>query len=212
MTRRQLPATRRPLIVSAIRLSIATIAWNLLAGGVALGAWLITGSLALGGFGLNTLIDMSASVVLVWRFWKDADDPKAAAKLEHRAEVAIALAMLGVAAFLAVQASHSIASQTHPDTSAAGVAVTVASLLLLPWLAHAKAQVARRIPSRALRADAILTGASAALAALTLAALVASTAFGWWWADAAAALAIALVLAVEVVRAARVILHRARAS
>ena len=196
---------RRSLVATAIRLSILTVGWNLVAGGVALGASLAGGSLALGGFGLNALIDLSASVVLVWRFWKDADDPQAAATLEDRAEVAIAAAMLAVATYLAVQASHSLATRSHPASSAVGLGVTVASLVLLPWLAHAKLRVARRLSSRALRADAILTGASATLAGLTLAALVAYAVYAWWWTDAAAALVIAAALLVEVTRAARVI-------
>jgi divalent metal cation (Fe/Co/Zn/Cd) transporter len=190
---------------------VLTIGWNLVAGGLALGASLAAGSLSLGGFGLNTLIDMSASAVLVWRFWKDADEPIAAAKLERRAEVAIGVAMLGVAIFLTAQAVHSLRTGSHPETSPVGLGVTIASLALLPWLSHAKAQVARWLPSRALRADAILTGASAALAALTLAALLANAVFDWWWADATAALVIAAVLAVEVTRAARAILRSGQA-
>lgn len=210
MPARSTALSRRSLIASAIWLSVATIGWNLAAGGLALSAALVAGSLSLGGFGLNTLIDMSASGVLVWRFSKDADDPKAAAQLERRAEVAIGLAMLAVVIFLVAQALHSIGAGSHPGTSPVGLAVTVASLLLLPWLSHAKGRIARNIPSRALRADAILTGASAALAGLTLAALVANSAFGWWWADAVAALVIAALLAVEVVRAAHAILGRRR--
>ena len=76
-----------------------------MAGGLALGVSLVGGGLSLGGFGLNAIIDLSASVVLVWRFWKDADDPEAAAALERRAELAIAAAMLGVATYLTAQAS-----------------------------------------------------------------------------------------------------------
>lgn len=197
---------RRSLIASAIRLSLFTIGWNLVAGGLALGVSLVGGGLSLGGFGLNAIIDLSASVVLVWRFWKDADDPEAAAALERRAELAIAAAMLGVATYLTAQASHSLATTSHPRTSAIGLGVTVASLALLPWLAHAKLRVAQRLPSRALRADAILTGASATLAGLTLAALLANAIGSWWWADAAAALVIAAVLLIEVTRAGSAIL------
>lgn len=197
---------RRSLIATAIRLSALTIAWNLLAGGLALGVSLAGGSLALAGFGLNALIDLSASAVLVWRFWKEADDPRAAATLERRAELAIAAAMLAVAMYLTAQAAHSLATTSHPVTSAVGLGVTVASLALLPWLSHAKLRVARSLPSRALRADAILTGASATLAALTLAALLANAVYEWWWTDAVAALVIAVTLLAEVTRAASGIL------
>jgi len=200
--------SRRSLTSSAIRLSVLTIVWNAVAAGLALVAALSAGSLSLGGFGLNTLIDTSASVVLVWRFWKDADDPAAAARLERRAEIAIGIAMLGVATYLVVQGLHAVATGTHPDTSAVGLGVTIASVVALPWLSHAKRRIAFGLASRALRADAILTGASAALAALTLLALAVNSVFGWWWADATAALLIAAVLVVEVMRAARAIVRR----
>jgi divalent metal cation (Fe/Co/Zn/Cd) transporter len=208
---RSQPLPRHSLLTSAIWLSALTIGWNVVAGGLAIGVSLAAGSLSLGGFGLNALIDTGASVVLVWRFWKDRDDPRAAATLERRAEVAIGAAMLGVAIFLSAEASHALATASHPETSPGGLAITIASLALLPWLSHAKLRVARSLPSRALRADAILTGASATLAGLTLVALSADALFNWWWADAAAALVIAATLVAEVTRATTAI-HFGRAA
>jgi divalent metal cation (Fe/Co/Zn/Cd) transporter len=82
------------------------------------------------------------------------------------------------------------------------VTLTVASVLVLPWLARAKLRVAAQLRSRALRGDAVLTGASAVLGGLTLTALLLNRELGWWWADAAAALVIAAALAAEATRAA----------
>jgi divalent metal cation (Fe/Co/Zn/Cd) transporter len=73
---------------------------------------------------------------------------------------------------------------------------------VLPWLGRAKLRVALALPSPALRGDGVLTIAAAALAAITLVALVATSALGWWWADPAAALLIAAALAVEATRVA----------
>jgi divalent metal cation (Fe/Co/Zn/Cd) transporter len=194
--------SRASLVSSALHLSYLTIAWNLVGGIAAFASALIGGSLALGGFGLNMLIDTSASAVLVWRFKHEQRKPDAADRLEERAEVAIGVAMLGVAVYLAIHAVLDLADRSHPKTPVLGLIVTIASLIALPWLASRKLRVASRLPSRALRADAILTGASAALAATTLAALLANSLFGWWWADASAALVVAALLALEGSRAA----------
>jgi divalent metal cation (Fe/Co/Zn/Cd) transporter len=195
------PAPRIVLVSSAIRLSFLTIGWNLVAGVVTLAASVSSGSLSLGGFGLNTLIDTAASGALVWRFKKEASDERAAEQLERRAETAIGLAMYGAALYLTVQGVHALVVGAHPKSSVVGAVISGASLIFLPGLAYTKARVASLLGSRALRGDAILTGASAGLALLTLSALVANSLLGWWWADAVAALLIAAALGTEASRA-----------
>ena len=196
-----MPADRRHLVRSALRLSYLTIAWNLAAGASALALALIAGSLSLGGFALSTLIDMGASVALVWRFTMEARDASAAERLERRAEALIGAAMFAAALFLAVESVRALVESAHPESSAGGLVVSSVSLVFLPPLARAKWRVAVSLRSRALRGDSVLTGASSILALLTLVALVLNRALGWWWADAAAALAIAAALATEAVRA-----------
>jgi divalent metal cation (Fe/Co/Zn/Cd) transporter len=197
------PPSRIALVASAIRLSLLTIAWNLVAGTVTLAASVTSGSLSLGGFGLNTLIDTCASVALVWRFKKEAHDASAAERLERRAETAIGLAMYAAALYLLGQGVHALVVGTHPATSVVGMVVSGLSLVLLPGLAYTKARLASMLGSRALRGDAILTAASAGLALLTLGALILDSALGWWWADAGAALVIATALGTEASRAIR---------
>ena len=196
-----MPADRRHLVRSALRLSYLTIAWNLAAGGSALALALSAASLSLGGFALSTLIDMGASVALVWRFTMEARDASAAERLERRAEALIGAAMFAAALFLAVESVRALVERAHPETSVGGVVVSSVSLVFLPPLARAKWRVARSLHSRALRGDSILTGASCVLALLTLVALVLNRALGWWWTDAVAALAIAAGLATEAARA-----------
>jgi divalent metal cation (Fe/Co/Zn/Cd) transporter len=195
------PLRRVVLVSAAIRLSFLTIGWNLVAGVMTLAASVSSGSLSLGGFGLNTLIDTAASGALVWRFKKEASDESAAERLERRAETAIGLAMYAAALYLTVQGVHSLVVGAHPKTSVVGAVISGASLIFLPGLAYTKARVASLLGSRALRGDAILTGASAGLALLTLSALVANSLLGWWWADAVAALLIAAALGTEASRA-----------
>jgi divalent metal cation (Fe/Co/Zn/Cd) transporter len=195
------PLPRVALVSSAIRLSFLTIGWNLVAGVLTLAASVSSESLSLGGFGLNTLIDTAASGALVWRFKKEASDESAAERLEGRAETAIGLAMYAAALYLTVQGVHSLVVGAHPKNSIVGAVISGLSLIFLPGLAYTKARVASLLGSRALRGDAILTGASAGLAMLTLAALLASSWLNWWWADAGAALLIATALGTEASRA-----------
>jgi divalent metal cation (Fe/Co/Zn/Cd) transporter len=186
----------------AIRLSLVTIAWNMIGGTVAVTSAIAYGSLSLAAFGLSMLIDTGASAALVWRFKREVRDPKGADRLEARAEVAIGIAMACAALYLLLQSAHSLWHGSHPETAQPGIAVSVASLLFLPWLARAKWRVAAELGSNALRGDSLLTAASATLAGLTLAALVLYSALGWWWTDAVAAAVIAGALLFEASRAA----------
>jgi divalent metal cation (Fe/Co/Zn/Cd) transporter len=191
---------RSTLLASALRLSYATIAWNGVVGAVALGVAVVDESPALAAFALNALLDSSASVVLVWRFRRERRDPGGAARLERRALAGVAAAMVLVAAYVGLEAVRALAEGEHPEASPFGAAISAASVLVLPWLGRAKLRVAAGLPSAALRGDAVLTLASAALAATTLVALVVNAALGWWWADPAVALVIAGALGFEGVR------------
>lgn len=191
---------RAELVASALRLSYFTIGWNGAVGAAALVVSVIDGSLALAGLALTALLDSSASVVLVSRFRKERHDSEAAERLERRAQAWVALTMLVVAVYVGVQAIRALAGGSHPEASAFGLILATASLVVLPWLARLKLRVASRLDSKALRGDGILTAASAALAAVALAALLVNSAFGWWWADPTAALLIATALAIEATR------------
>jgi len=195
-------APRSALVASALRLSYFTIAWNGVIGAAALVVSTVSDSLALAGFALNALLDSSASAVLVWRFRRERSDPPAAERLERRAQAFIAGAMLIVALYVGFEAIRALIDASHADESALGVLLAIVSLFVLPWLGRMKLEVASALPSRALRGDAVLTLAAAALSAITLVALLASGAFGWWWADPLAALIIAGFLGAEAVRVA----------
>lgn len=193
---------RAEALSAAIGLSLLTIAWNVVGGFVAVGSAVVYSSLSLAAFGLSMLIDTTASAALIWRFKLEVRDPEAADRVERRAEVAIGVAMVATALYLTLMSLHALWRGSHPETSVTGIVVSLASLVFLPWLARSKWRVAAELGSRALRGDSLLTAASSALAALTLAALVANAWFDWWWADAVAALGIAAALVFEATRAA----------
>lgn len=185
---------RRRYLRIALSLSAISIAWNGVAGTIAVYVALSTGGLALLGFGVDAVIDSVASVALIWRFLAEASRPERAARVEILAERVVGIALIALAVYLVVASARSLAVQAHPEPSFVGVALLLASAAALPPLAYAKNRVASRLGSGALRADSVLTAAAGLLALIGLASLALSEAFGFWWADAGAALIVAVIV------------------
>jgi divalent metal cation (Fe/Co/Zn/Cd) transporter len=188
---------RHDNIVAAVRWSALSVAWALVVAIASLVAGFAADSTALVGFGLASLLDGSASSVLVRRFRHERLDLRPSDELERRAAQAIGAVMFLIAGYLAVRAIMALAEGSGPESSALGVVLTGASILVLPVLAAAKLRLAKPLRSQALRADGVISAAGAVLAAATLLGLVFNTALGLWWADSVAALLIAVVLARE---------------
>jgi divalent metal cation (Fe/Co/Zn/Cd) transporter len=188
---------RSALVRRAILLSVASIVLSGLLGGIAVGVGFLTNRLSLLGFGFDAAIDSVASIVLVWRFRIEALDPQRAERAERLAERVVASVLLVLATYLAYQSVRALVTGSRPETEVAGLAISVASLLVLPLLAIAKYRVARALESLALRADSVLTAIAVALALLSLLGIVLTETFGISWADSLAALAVAAVLARE---------------
>jgi divalent metal cation (Fe/Co/Zn/Cd) transporter len=177
-------------------LCAVTVTWNMVVGGAAVLTAVVTGSLVLIGFGLNAVVDSSVSALLVWRF--RAEETGHAERAEGAERIALraaAVAFILIALYLVIQSTRAVLSSSHAKATVFAVAEAGASLVVLPILAHGKYTLARRLDSRALRADSLLTCSGVALAAAALIALVLRRAIGWWWADPAAALVIAVLLA-----------------
>jgi divalent metal cation (Fe/Co/Zn/Cd) transporter len=124
----------------------------------------------------------------------ESAQPERAARVERTAERVIGIALIVLAVYLVAGAVRALAGESHPEGSTASLALLLASVLVLPALAVAKYRVAATLGSGALRADSVLTGVAALLAAISLASLAASDTLGLWWADAAAALVVAMIV------------------
>jgi divalent metal cation (Fe/Co/Zn/Cd) transporter len=192
--------TRASLTSAAVRWSAASVGWAACAGSLSLIAGVLASSIALVAFGASSLLDGSASVVLVWRFRHERSGGDAAL-VEQRAAVAVGLVMGVVAVYLAVRSVDALATQHGPEGSALGIVPTATSVLVLPVLACAKLRLAASLGSPGLRADGVLSLAGASLAAATLLSLAAKSALDWWWADSLAALLVSTLLLFEGLRA-----------
>jgi divalent metal cation (Fe/Co/Zn/Cd) transporter len=190
-------AGRPELARSAVVACACSVAWAAVAGVTSVAAGAVTGSLALLAFGLDSVIDGSASAALVWRFRLDLRRAGRLVHAERTAARIVAAAMLAAAVYVVSQAARALITGVHPGWSVTGTALLAGSLAVLPVLGYLKLQLARQLRSRALRGDGVLSAAGAALAAMALAGLALDRSLGWWWADPAAASLIALFLFVE---------------
>lgn len=169
----------------ALRLAWATVAWNVIEAVVAIGAGTAAGSVALIGFGLDSTIEVGSALVIIWQF-SGLD-----AQREQRALKLIAASFFALAAYVAVRALIDLASVNEPDPSAIGIALALASLIVMPLLARAKRRTGRRLGSVTVVADSQQTVLCTYLSAVLLVGLVLNATVGWWWADAVAGLVIA---------------------
>ena len=172
----------------------SSVAWAVLAGATALIVGVMVGSVALIGFGGDSIVDGGASAVLVWRFSAERSASSHADIVERRAARLVGAILVLIGVYLAVASLIALANHSQPEQTALGVALTAASIVVLPVLAQAKLRLAAQLTSSALHGDGVLSLAGAALATATLVSLLVDSAFGWWWADAVAALLIAATL------------------
>ena len=183
------PATREVVLQRGIRLETLTVGYNVLEGVIAIGAGLAASSIALTGFGIDSVIEVTSGVLLWWRLRAEAGHAELRESVERRAKRGAGLLLLALAAYIVVDSVRRLAMHDRPDTSAVGIVLTAVSLVVMPLLARAKLRTAALLESRALRADAYETIVCAWLSLATLAGLVLHAAAGWWWADPVAALA-----------------------
>jgi divalent metal cation (Fe/Co/Zn/Cd) transporter len=163
-------------------------------GVTSLGAGLTADSAALVAFGLSSLVDSTASSVLIWRFRHERLGVRTVEDVERRAARVVGAILVGVAVFVVLHASFALAEHSGPESSTLGEALTLVSMAVLPILATAKLRLAKWLNTPSLRADGVLSAAGAVLAAATLIGLVLNAALDWWWADSVAALFISAVL------------------
>jgi divalent metal cation (Fe/Co/Zn/Cd) transporter len=169
----------------ARRLAWSTVAWNVIEAIVAIAAGAVASSIALVGFGLDSTVEVFSALVILWQFRGVPHEREA------QARKLIAVSFFALAAYVTAQAFVDLVAQHEPDSSSVGIALAVASLLVMPALAMTKRDTGRRLHSHAVLADGNQTKLCAYLSAILLGGLVLNATMGWWWADPVAALGIA---------------------
>lgn len=182
---------RSELLKRGLRLEALTISWNVVEAGVAIGAGVIAGSVALVGFGLDSTIETIAASALYVRLraeMKGASEEEAEAH-EVRALRIVGVTFFALALYILYEAGSTLWLQEAPEASPIGIGLAGLSLLVMPLLAWRKLRTGQALESRALIADAKETIACSYLSLTLLLGLGANALFGWWWADPVAALA-----------------------
>jgi divalent metal cation (Fe/Co/Zn/Cd) transporter len=187
MTAALLP-NRPALVRCSRRLNYATLAYNSLEGVLSIGAGLLAGSIALVGFGTDSLIELAAGAAALWRLSVDLNLARREG-VEQQTLRLIGCCFLALAAYVSFKAIGALIDRTAPEQSPLGIGIAAASLLVMPFLARAKRAVALQLGSGALAAEARQTLVCTYLSAILLVGLALNALWGWWWADPVAGVA-----------------------
>jgi divalent metal cation (Fe/Co/Zn/Cd) transporter len=187
---------RSAVVARGRRLEYLTIAWNGFEAAVALISGVIAGSVALIGFGLDSVIETTSAVILLWRLRSDRKAEQRE-RSEHVARRLVGGCFLLLAAYVALESVRALWTREHAARSIAGILIAIAAVIVMPLLARAKRRVAVELGSRAMHSDSRQADFCAYLSAILLAGLLLNTLFGWWWADPVAALVMVPIIARE---------------
>ena len=173
-------------------LAATSVSYNLVEAVIAITAGVVAGSIALLGFGLDSVIEVSSGTVILWQFRHALPQSR-----ERQAQRLISLSFLALAAYVTVESVRALVARDEPDTSLVGIVLALASLAVMPLLSRAQRRTGRALHSSAVVADATQTALCAWISLAVLVALVLNATLGWWWADPLAGLVIAAIAARE---------------
>jgi divalent metal cation (Fe/Co/Zn/Cd) transporter len=175
-------------------LSWFSLLWMTGEGVLGLIAGAASGSIALIGWALGSVIEGLAAVIVIWRFTGSRTQSRTA---EPRAQKAVAVSFFLLAPYIAVEAILDLLTGHHTEPTALGVVLTAASLLVMPLLGMAKQRLGRTLDSGATAGEGVQNLLCAAQAGAVLVGLGLTATLGWWWVDPIIALAIAVVAVTE---------------
>lgn len=182
------PQRRSTLARRAQLLAAASVAYNTIEAVVAIAAGQVADSTALVGFGLDSVVEVSSGLVILWQFRHPLPESR-----ERSAQRLIAVSFFALALYLTVKAGHALVTGARPEESLVGIVLAIASLLVMPFLSVWQRRTGRELGSAAVSGDGMQTLLCTYLSAVLLLGLVANATLGWLWADSIAALIIAAV-------------------
>ncbi|MGZ4622756.1 MAG: cation diffusion facilitator family transporter [Blastococcus sp.] len=198
-------AHERPALTDAERarlgrraqlLAGVSVTYNVVEAVVAVSAGIVAGSVALVGFGLDSVVEVSSGLIILWQFRHRLPESR-----ERRALRLMALSFFGLAAYVTVESVRALFFGGEPRPSPVGIGLAIASLLVMPFLSWAQRHTGRALGSHAVVADSTQTLLCTYLSAVLLVGLVLNATVGWGWADPLAGLVIAGVAVMEGIEA-----------
>lgn len=186
-----------------INIEIVSIIWMVIEAAVAIGAGIAAHSLALTAFGADSIIELVAGGILLWRLYVEASGASLAKvkQAEKRASWVVGVALIALAVYIVVMAGYDLWTRTGSETSMLGLALAIASGIIMPYLSRAKKIIGTQIGSKALRADGSCSIVCAYMAWTLIVGLVLTALVGWWWLNALAGLALVYFIIKEGIEA-----------
>jgi divalent metal cation (Fe/Co/Zn/Cd) transporter len=178
------------------RLEYVTIGWNSLEGLGALTTGIISGSISLVGFGIDSFIEVTSAVALLWRLSVIAGE-ESREKNERFTLKIVGACFLALAVYVAFVSIANLLRKHSPAHSIAGIVVACAALVAMPLLSRSKKQIGQQLGSGAMMADARQADFCAYLSAILLVGLILNATLGWWWTDPVAALVMMPIIVKE---------------
>lgn len=185
-------ARREVAVRAGVRIEILTVIWMLIEGAVALAAGVVARSVLLTSFGIDSMVELLAGSALLWRLVTEARGRslERVERAENRASWVTGIGLSLLCLYVVATGSGSLLTRTKPESAPVGVALALIALVVMPFLVWRKRDIATRITSDALRADAACSLTCAYMAATLVVGLGLNLTLGWWWADAVASFAL----------------------
>jgi divalent metal cation (Fe/Co/Zn/Cd) transporter len=201
-------STHKSQVRLGVWIELVTILWMTIEAAIAISVGFTTRSVSLQGFGLDSIVELIAGGILLWRLLVEqrGGSLERIEGAERRASWVTAISLFALAVYIVGDSAFSFLTRTKPESSWWGVGLAVVAAIVMPLLWQGKLRVAKRIGSAALKADAVCSVTCAYMSLTLLAGLALNRIFGWWWADPLAALALVYFLIQE----GREALHEAR--
>ncbi len=182
--------SRATEVRSGVRIEVFTVIWMVIEAVVSIGAGIIAGSALLTAFGLDSVIELVSGAILLRRLLIEAGegDTERVERVEHRATWIVAVSLALLCFYVLGTALYGLVTHSMPESSPVGIGISIAAVIVMPWLAITKRRIAKRIESGALRGDAASSLTCGYMAATVLVGLALNALFHWWWAEDIAAL------------------------
>ncbi len=196
-------ATQMIGVRKGVNVEVVSILWMVVEAVVAIASGIVAHSLSLTAFGADSVIELVAGGMLLWRLRVEAAGASLTRvkQAERRASWVVGIALMALSAYIVVLAGYDLWTKSGSETSITGLALAIASGVIMPYLSRAKRIIGAQIGSAALRADGSCSMVCAYMAWTLIVGLILNSVLGWWWLNALAGLVLVYFVAKEGIEA-----------